>query len=152
MMRTIRHEGFHQYMDVFLPSAPLWLNEGLAEYFEQSRTARGKPVAGMIQEGHIRQLALLRPTRRPSLAKILSMESREFYAMPQVSYPTSWAFVHFLRHTTRQNRKAFDRLIENLRTGVSIEVAHGELMGTARPSKLETEFWQYVAKLRTTRR
>ena len=33
---TARHEAFHQYFDGLVGSSPVWLNEGLAEYFEAS--------------------------------------------------------------------------------------------------------------------
>src|SRR6478609_512831 len=37
----LRHEIAHGYMHSSLPSIPLWLDEGLAEYFEVPRTQNG---------------------------------------------------------------------------------------------------------------
>ena len=34
MLETVRHEGFHQYLDGVMSDPPPWLNEGLAMYYE----------------------------------------------------------------------------------------------------------------------
>jgi len=41
MMVTVRHEGFHQYLDRIMHDPPRWLNEGLAQYYEIARYERG---------------------------------------------------------------------------------------------------------------
>jgi hypothetical protein len=54
MLRTVRHEGFHQYLDRMLPETPVWLNEGTAEYFETAVLAGGRVGASTAcdRNGH----------------------------------------------------------------------------------------------------
>ena len=46
LLRTVRHEVLHQYLDARLGQIPTWLNEGLAEYYELVVRDRGKPNLG----------------------------------------------------------------------------------------------------------
>jgi tetratricopeptide (TPR) repeat protein len=84
--KTIYHEGFHQFMDYFISSAPPWFDEGLANYFELSQwTGRSFDLGAVspamlrtIQDGITYNLCV-------PLAKLLRL-SRDEFADPQ---PTS---------------------------------------------------------------
>jgi len=93
VMTDLRHETTHAILHSSLPFVPLWLDEGLAEYFEVARANRasGNP--------HLRRTKLdarLILTWRPNLTKLEAV--RDQSAMTARNYRESWAWVHFLLH------------------------------------------------------
>jgi len=93
MLRTVRHEGLHQWLDDALPDAPRWLHEGLAEYYEHGKDEHGRwrlaasaPPPGRWSE------------RPVPLATFVTLDDAGFLADPVAHYMQSWALVHFLRH------------------------------------------------------
>src|SRR5262249_4083572 len=51
-----QHEYLHSLLDVAYPEAPLWLNEGLAEYFSTFTADGGRAHAGAPVRGHVEWL------------------------------------------------------------------------------------------------
>ena len=105
----LRHEVTHAYLHSVLPSIPLWLDEGLAEYFEVPRGRQGlnrdhlsrvvaKPAVG---EGGV-VVTPVNPRdalyRTPDLTRLESLHSDQF--LPQDDYAECWAWVHFLLQST----------------------------------------------------
>jgi hypothetical protein len=121
MLRTIRHEGFHQYFDQVVDHAPRWLNEGLAEYYEMSRLVAGKWKDGTIQAGHVAMLksgdAIV------PLEGFLEMGPGAFYAKAPLHYAEGWALVHYLLDGGAEARKRFDTLLDALAAGESTHTA-----------------------------
>lgn len=89
----LRHETTHAILHSSLPFIPLWLDEGLAEYFEVAREQR------VSDSAHLRQARLearLILTWRPNLAKLEAVNDQA--TMTARNYRESWAWVHFLLH------------------------------------------------------
>lgn len=114
MLRTVRHEGFHQYFDQVTDHAPRWLNEGLAEYFEVSRRVGGKWRDGGVHEAH---LELLSAADHVPLAEFLFQGPGTFYARAPLHYAQAWALVHFLLESGPAERERFDALLDGLIAG-----------------------------------
>ena len=87
----LRHECTHSLLHASLPMVPLWLDEGLAEYFEVSGPERA------FDNPH---LAKLRWNHRFGMVR--SIESLEkcgdLSQMGAVEYRFAWAWVHFMLH------------------------------------------------------
>lgn len=108
----LRHETAHGYLHSVVPNLPLWLDEGLAEYFEVSRGHNG------VNGPHIEEL-MLRFNQggwRPDLARLERLES--VADMTQFDYAESWAWVHFMLHTTKERRDVLFRYLSQLRDRV----------------------------------
>ncbi len=86
----LRHEVAHGYLHAAVPHLPLWLDEGLAEYFEVGRGRRG------YNEAHVEMLVNQAEagTWQPDLARLESLTSAA--DMTQQDYAESWAWVHYL--------------------------------------------------------
>jgi hypothetical protein len=87
----LRHECTHALLHASLPFVPLWLDEGLAEYFEVAPDERayGNPHLHPIRS-HVRW-------RRPTpLDKLEAL--RDLNDMGQREYRDAWAWVHFMLH------------------------------------------------------
>jgi hypothetical protein len=104
----LRHEVTHGYLHSVLPNVPLWLDEGLAEYFELPRGSNGlnqphrEMLLRQIQAGwipNLRRLEELDPTVDMCLA----------------DYAESWAWVHFLLNTTPERQDLCRSYLAELR-------------------------------------
>jgi hypothetical protein len=87
----LRHEFIHALLHGTFRTLPLWLDEGLAEYFEvpPSRRASRKDYLEAVQQ----QLARGEPIPLSSLEQI-----RQVDQMQLPHYRQAWAWVHFLLH------------------------------------------------------
>jgi hypothetical protein len=109
VVTDIRHESTHAILHSSLPFLPLWLDEGLAEYFEVAREQRasGNP--------HLRRAKLdarLILAWRPSLVKLEAV--RDQSAMTASNYRESWAWVHFLLHGPDEVRAILTRYLAGI--------------------------------------
>lgn len=96
----VRHETTHALLKNALPYIPLWLDEGLAEYFE---VAKGQRKQG---DGHLNELRLaMRLGWRPDLKRLEA--KRGFLEMGPREYRDSWGIVSYLIHGPAEARQAF---------------------------------------------
>jgi hypothetical protein len=92
----LRHEVVHGYLHAVVPHLPLWLDEGLAEYFEVPRGMSG------VNRPHVDELARLGDEWRPALKRLEQLQSTS--QMSQREYAESWAFVQYLLESSPENR------------------------------------------------
>lgn len=94
----LRHEVAHGYLHAVTPHVPLWLDEGLAEYFELPRGYDG------YHADHAARLLDLLETGswRPDLRRLERLGT--ITAMKQKDYAEAWLWVHFLLHTSRERQ------------------------------------------------
>lgn len=144
MMRTIRHEGFHQYLHRIMPDPPRWFDEGLAEYFEAARVVRGEWSLGEPRREH---LDLLSKRRKP-LDEFLFLDAAGFWKEADLHYAEAWAFVHFLLHHTPWNRQLFDRFWETFKRIPSHGDAIRETLADCPLRILDADFDAYLRRMR----
>jgi hypothetical protein len=95
LQRTLAHEFTHAYMDrVWRRTDPLWLCEGLAEYFSNYDVENGRLVPGRVDRRALLLLSLEEPT---PLRRFLRLRRDEMYgpAFP-VHYAQAWSLAHHL--------------------------------------------------------
>ncbi|MFN0244170.1 MAG: DUF1570 domain-containing protein [Planctomycetota bacterium] len=147
LLRTVRHEGFHQFLDRFASDVPRWLDEGLAQYYETS-----KPVGGGWEDGALAPLhvARLRKLALAPLATFLAQDDAHFYADAERdrNYAQAWAFVHFLQHSSHENRRLLERLLDLIVTGTRPGDAVARVFDARNVAVLERDFAAYVQTLR----
>jgi hypothetical protein len=101
----LRHEVAHALMHGAGCRIPLWLDEGLAEYFESCELPAGRHA------GHVQKLAAARQEGwKPSLQRLESII--DLWQMKPADYRESWLWVHYCLHSTEENRQS---LIETVR-------------------------------------
>jgi len=147
MMRTVRHEGFHQYFDRLVGASPTWLNEGLAEYYEGSKLVRGAWSDGEINAGHMETLA---EKHLIPLEDFLKIQPGAFYdpEIVELCYAEAWGFVHFLQNGGKDPKKRFDALLDALIAGAKPRDAVAQVFDAASVPKIEKDFLAYLAKLK----
>ncbi|MCK5942057.1 MAG: DUF1570 domain-containing protein [Planctomycetes bacterium] len=146
MDRTIRHEGFHQFLDRVMKNPPVWLNEGTAEYWETARRENGSLTGGQVRKDHIATLIRSR-NMLPSLRDFVYGGRGDFYANAQQRYAQGWALVHFLREGGRDNEKRFETLWAALRKEGSTRSALDEAFRGVDWQAFEERFWQHLRGL-----
>jgi hypothetical protein len=89
----LRHETTHGYVHAVVPAVPLWLDEGIAEYFELPSMQQGRHAP------HLAHLSgrIIEGTWRPDLERMEALESAA--AMSQDHYAEAWCWVHWLLAT-----------------------------------------------------
>lgn len=95
LVRILAHEYAHAWMDRALDRRePLWLAEGVAEYFSNFTVAEGRLVPGAADR---RALLLLEVDPPEPLADFLRLGRQEMYGIRYAHrYAQAWSFVHYL--------------------------------------------------------
>jgi hypothetical protein len=105
--QDLRHELTHALLHSVIKNVPLWLDEGLAEYFEvpaEMRTVNAEHVANLVRE-----LA----DRPPDLARLEAI--RDVDSMGRPEYREAWAWVHLMLHTRPVAKKVLLTYLQELR-------------------------------------
>lgn len=115
----LRHEVSHGYLHSAIPHLPLWLDEGLAEYFEVGKARGG------LNRAHVRLLSQKRITEdwSPSLARLEQLDAAA--DMTQQDYAEAWAWVHLLLTSEHELSNILVDYLADLRQGGA-----GAMLGT----------------------
>lgn len=147
MFRTILHEGFHQYLDQIMPDPPVWLNEGMAEYFEMQEVESGKWQEG---QAHRHNLAVLERDGLIPMAQFIRLDHQTFREPEHTSrnYAQGWAFVHYLRNSTRENKKFFDEIFETFCARGGRQAVIEEVFSEVDLAEMDRALKEHVAAVR----
>lgn len=105
----LRHEYTHGILHASLRSVPLWLDEGLAEYFETPKSGPNRR-----HPDHTQRLAqAIRNGWKPDLDRLERLE--DVSQMQRADYQESWAWVHYLLHEAPDGRGVLTDYVASLR-------------------------------------
>jgi len=103
---TVYHEYYHSLTIPYVPNLPVWLAEGLADFFGNSQVVGDKAYMGEPDDGLIYEL------RQNSLIPLNVLfnvdHSSPYYnesAKTSVFYAESWALVHYLMVGDKEARR-----------------------------------------------
>ncbi len=88
----LRHEVTHGYLHSVINDVPLWLDEGIAEYFETPRSNRGFNSAHF----HLLLKKYDAGEWHPDLTRLETLKNAS--ALTQMDYAESWLRVHYMLH------------------------------------------------------
>jgi len=132
--RVVQHEGFHQFADkVIRGDLPIWLNEGLAEYFGRGVWTGDSLVVGLIPSGARSGVqAMIKKKTLMPLSKMLGMSQKDWNgALSHRNYLQAWSMVHFLVHADKgKYQKALSGYIRDLSQGKSSTAAFRKRFGS----------------------
>ena len=136
----LRHETTHGYVHAVVPTVPLWLDEGIAEYFELPRSTQGR------HDAHLAHLAgrILEGTWQPSLERLEALGSAG--AMSQDHYAEAWCWVHWLLSTTPERRTLLQDYLADIRRDPATAPLSARLV-RAEPGDLAAELRGHVERL-----
>ncbi len=121
LWRVLAHEGFHQFIGYEQgQQIPIWLNEGMAQYFETSFIIGSEFHVGQVSRSKLLYAqALIVNKQAPPLSQLIQWDRATFYANANVAYPMSWALVYYLvnSHAERFGQSDFRRYMQDLKYG-----------------------------------
>ena len=110
MVLNVRHEMTHAYLNASLQNVPIWIDEGLAKYFEIPPGERGfrNPYLEDM-ERNVSGLFSSPPSlsRLEKLTTVGQMKSRE--------YRESWSWVHYMMHYSPRTQRVLSNYLRSLR-------------------------------------
>ena len=105
----LRHECTHGLLNAALGEVPLWLDEGLAEFFEVDPSD-----PRLVNTEHAQRLARsLADGWRPDLRRLEQLDTVS--EMQRADYQESWAWVHWLM-STPEGRDVLDQTLQSQRS------------------------------------
>lgn len=145
-LRGVFHEYTHLVIANTSPGLPLWLNEGLAEYYSSFQIDDdGRAVVlGRAIDAHLGVLARERWIPLPEL--IATTQTSPEYnesARRSIFYAESWALVHMLLHSTPDRAAALGGYVDETLDGEPSPDAWAEAFGRG---DLLTSLRQYVQR------
>ena len=162
MRKTLRHEAFHQFAHEKVgPGLPVWLNEGLAQLFEESLRMDDQLRVGLVPPDRLRQLQHdVVHDRLVDFQAILQLNDEGWArtladrGRAATHYTQAWAMVHFLIYAqdARGNALYRDRF-----NAMLLDIAEGRTGWGAFTDRFghnldgfRQRFTQYVQGLRAT--
>ncbi len=171
---TFAHELTHRFNNVALGWMPLWLNEGLAQYYSTIRAEDGKPVLGetdprfMCAAGSTRQSVgdivcnyqILKGRTLPKASELVRFDRAEFYADQADAngllsfeqkekrarhYGAAWLLVHMLMNEKLEYADLFRAKLAGNPSANKGE-ALNELITDVPPGQLDSDFQAYLQK------
>jgi hypothetical protein len=106
----VRHEGTHAVLHADLPMVPLWLDEGLAEYFEVPYAERAFDHPHLAK---VKFFAHARIGKSPDLEQLEQL--RDLNQMGASEYRQAWAWVHFMLHGSTVAHDELIRFLGDIR-------------------------------------
>lgn len=105
----LRHEATHGYLHSVVPNMALWMDEGLAEFFEVPRGKSG------VNEQHVYMLSnrYRQSEWLPDLNRLESLSNPK--DMTQSDYAESWLWMHYLLEKDQATRKLVQDHLARLR-------------------------------------
>jgi tetratricopeptide (TPR) repeat protein len=142
--RIIYHEYLHYFVRLNLPGLPLWLNEGLAEYYSTFTVVGEEARVGLPVETHVRylQAGSMLPLERLLAVDTTSPAYNEgdrrgaFYA-------SAWALAHYLLSDPERYQQLMD-FLDLQEAEVPLREAFDQAFGVAF-STLEKAVTRYAA-------
>jgi hypothetical protein len=107
--QDLRHELTHALLHCVLKDVPLWLDEGLAEYYELPPEKQG------INQSHLEQIRRgAGGSFKPDLARLEGLT--EVQQMTPAEYRESWAWVHMMLRDSLDAKTVLLAYLQQLRT------------------------------------
>ncbi|MEO0586116.1 MAG: DUF1570 domain-containing protein [Planctomycetota bacterium] len=151
---VLQHEGFHQFAWSYIGrDLPVWINEGLAQYFEDAIFTRSRMRTGLADA---RRIALVRDAiendRAIPLEQIVSITSQAWSDTlatdPQrasLLYAQSWSLVYYLIHgRDGRYRSAFQRYLQLVSDGRRSSQAMYQAFGVQSLAGIDEQWRAYA--------
>lgn len=141
IQQDLRHELTHALLHSVLKHVPLWLDEGLAEYFELPRDKQG------LNEVHLKQLEETMGFR-PDMRRLEKLT--EVADMTPAEYRESWAWVHMMLRSNSASREVLLRYLQELKVNADPGPLRPRLAKVV--PRMDRQFHEHLKTLRAQAR
>ncbi len=162
-MHTVFHEAFHQFLDYYVDDAPIWFNEGIAEYFGPSIPVPGtkKVMVGVVKKTYedgerMTRYEVLMEALKPGariaptpLRRLVALDRESFMQRDRVNlhYAQAWSFIHYLANRHPKGRRMIVDYFNALRRGEDQKAAHEAAFKDVDWDRLEADWKAYAERL-----
>src|SRR5665213_19541 len=146
-LRPIYHEYYHSLTIPYFPGLPVWISEGLADFYGNSKVVDKNATLGMPDAGLIE---LLRQQPMISLPALFRVDQASPYynesSKATIFYAESWALIHYLMMGDHNShRPQLVAYLDALSHGTSQDEAAAKAFGDL--GKLQKALQSYVSNL-----
>lgn len=163
LRRTLQHEAFHQFAhSVISPNMPVWLNEGLAQVFEEAVWNGSNFGLEQIPPRRIRQMQDdLKQKRLVKFETLLGLSPMEWsnrletdHTTGATQYNQAWAMTYFLINARDESgafryRQRLLKMLETLHDGADPDGAFRQAFGQ-NIEGFEKRFVEYARQMKAT--
>jgi len=148
--RLFVHEMTHAFVERWFGRVPIWLHEGLAQYFESMRIERGRIVLGDPTSSYG-----LASNQMPSLTALITADQRIFYAGRDTHsvdglyqqgsfYAAAWHLVRLFMQDTGDYHRRFYQFLGALTQGAPPQAAWARSFDGATYRRLARDYLEYL--------
>lgn len=147
---TTYHEYYHSLTTPYYPDLPLWLSEGLAEFFGNSTIDGDRTILGRPSDESI---YVLKQTQMIPLDVLFKVDYRSpYYSQDEkanIFYAESWALTHYLWIGDREvHQPMLKAYLDALQNGATQDEAAAKAFGNLK--KLQETLENYVSSFSFT--
>lgn len=113
--QDLRHELTHALIHSAIPDIPLWLDEGLAEYFEL------QPFPNTAEERRAHALSDFTSDKRPDMHRLESL--RDIQQMGREEYREAWCWTRWILNGSSDAHAVFMSYLTDLKKGKKSSLA-----------------------------
>jgi hypothetical protein len=155
-LQVLQHEGFHQFAFNYLGRGlPTWINEGLAQYFEDAIIAGDKMTTGLANERRVTQVRHALQTDTAIDFEVLVGIASDEWAdtlrgqpyRASLLYAQSWSIVYYLIHGENgKYQAAFASYLQKVSSGRDSADAMRDAFGTDDLTPLARQWAAFAAQ------
>ncbi len=157
--QALLHQAFIQFIKAYVPNPPLWLQEGMAAYFEQAEykdDLKAFHLAGELVWLETLKRIIKNQTTTPflTLENLLVIDKTNALVKINTFYPEAWGLVYFLLKSENRdiNRILWDSLIV-LEPALSVlensQKVREKAFGWLGTLKIEEEYKNFILSQKT---
>lgn len=151
---VIQHEGFHQFASSrFGNDLPMWVNEGLAEFFGEAVVVGRQVIIGQSNPRVLNSLKnAIELKKHIGFHDMVTMTPQRWNARVQsgeasLQYMQAWSMVHFLVYGDGgKYQAAFEGYLKRLNAGLNSEEAFIQAFQTSNLDEFETRWREYALR------
>lgn len=130
---VVQHEGFHQYARLRIGGLPIWVEEGLADYFGEALFTGDGYVAGVIPKWRLERVQqMIRGNRFRPLEDVMRYTPEDWNRDIKLdNYDQAWSMVQFLANGKGGKlQKPFEEYVKQVSHGRAAVQAWEQIFGT----------------------
>lgn len=146
--RVVQHEGFHQFVHAVIGGdMPIWVNEGMAEYFGESVFTGDGYITGVVPPNRLARIRLwISKGHAVSISDMMDMAHETWNSrLTIVDYDQAWSMVYFLAHAQNgRYQKPLNEFIRKVSRGTTPREAWKTTFGSGTRAfeKQWKEYWE----------
>jgi tetratricopeptide (TPR) repeat protein len=151
---TLAHEGAHYFESLVFPCAfivspkknpALWINEGIAVFFEASEYVDGKFSIGIIPRDRLWQLqSIYAENKHMKFRDVMNVTQDKFTVE---CYAYAWAYVYYMIYSSKENRRKFDKFLQKCVQGEGFNGEFLDCCDIKDAAEFENEVKDFIQRL-----